>query len=208
MVKVYSPLMSLEAAGSLAQTITYYRSVRHQAVKRRGKPLNPRSPKQTAIRSLMTHLSRTWSSLSSLEKESWRVCLEPSTASPYYSYLGHNQRRWQRKKPPTRLYPAAEASMASSAHGFSCFPHGDATNIRITNRAPPIATGYLLFRHTSSFFNPRWYYLVGAFPLDPGIYTWTADRPPMGFTYYYRHYPFNLDGVLGARSIERSFTPS
>lgn len=207
MATLKSPLFSQDASGSLSATVTYLRQLTAPIVKRHSKPSNPRTQKQITIRCLMTFLSRYWGLLTTFEQESWGACLEPRTSTFYTTYLAHNQARWQRWLSPTFAYPAAEASVPSTTHGFVVYPKGDAAHLRITNKAIPVASGYLVFRHTASFWKPKYYYLIRVVPIQLGAYTWTDDRPPLGHSYYYKHKPFNSDGVLGPKSILKTFTP-
>jgi len=208
MVRVTGPLASLDSSGTLANALTYITSHDSHAVKRHGKPSNPRTAKQTAIRSLMTWLTTSWNTLTPVQQTSWVTCRTNSTTSLYHSYLGHNQLRWQTGHAPTQIYPTSETSPLAGTYGYNCNPHGDVSLHRIRNRSPLFSVAYLIFRHTQPFATPLMSYLVGVCPVTTTEFAWWSDRPPNAPIYYYRYRSLNYDGAVGSLSVQKVFIPT
>ena len=75
MAKPKSPLLSLGAHGTIADTLTYQKRHRVSIARVKPIPTDPKSPAQLAQRQLYSDAVDAWNALSPEEKEAWRgVC--------------------------------------------------------------------------------------------------------------------------------------
>ena len=91
---VQGPCNSLEARGTLADSITYAKLRRTAYTKAHFTPTNPQSDGQTATRMMRQWLITTWATLTAAEKAAWAALAENYRLSPYHAFLKINCRRW------------------------------------------------------------------------------------------------------------------
>lgn len=89
MVRVTGPFLSLDARGSLAQTLTasYWRGVNY--IRSRVVPHNPKSDEQTAVRSTLTDGVSRWrfGQISQLQKNFWNTYAKGLSESGFNRYM-------------------------------------------------------------------------------------------------------------------------
>jgi hypothetical protein len=108
MAKVTGPLMSLDASGSVAGTMTFSKWKGRNYVRQTVTPSNPKSPAQTAFRIMFGFLSEAWKLLSPTDQGSWDALGKQLNASPFNGYMRQNQRDWtQTLTPSVNSVPAA-----------------------------------------------------------------------------------------------------
>lgn len=73
MPKVYGPLFSIDARGSLAQAIVYSSWKGLSVVKTWTSPYNPKSPGQTAQRNLFANAIAGWHAISGAQQAAWNA---------------------------------------------------------------------------------------------------------------------------------------
>ena len=105
MVVVSGPLFSLQARGSLGDTITYARLGRTNYSKVHFSPTNPRSDKQIRRRAMTKWLTQTWSGLSTSEKSNFERLGSAWNLSPYHAWLKFNSKRWTSNQMPAKSFP-------------------------------------------------------------------------------------------------------
>ncbi|MBA7589502.1 hypothetical protein ES708_31587 [subsurface metagenome] len=85
MAKPKSPLLSLEARGSIADSLTFQKRGRATIAREKPIPQNPRSEAQLVQRQVYRDAISTWRALTAEEKEAWRgVC---PGLSPYHCFM-------------------------------------------------------------------------------------------------------------------------
>ncbi|GAI67966.1 unnamed protein product, partial [marine sediment metagenome] len=85
MAKPKSPLLSLGARGSIADSLTFQKRGRATIAREKPIPQNPRSEAQLAQRQVYTDAISAWHALTAAEKEAWRgVCPD---LSPYHCFM-------------------------------------------------------------------------------------------------------------------------
>ena len=104
MVVVTGPCMSLEARGTLNDTITYAMLGRTCYAKPHFTPANPRSPAQTGTRCMTKFLTQSWGTLPEFLHEKFIPLGKLWNTSPYHAFLAHNSRRWRSFQMPVGYY--------------------------------------------------------------------------------------------------------
>ena len=72
MSKVYSPLLSANAIGTIAGDLTFAKHSGRNTVRQRNVPRNPRTVSQQANRSKLSDAVVAWQALSEPQREVWR----------------------------------------------------------------------------------------------------------------------------------------
>ncbi len=100
MVVLTGPCMSLEARGTLNDTITYAVLGRTAYVKTYFKPANPKSSAQTGTRSMTKHLTQNWSTIHPFYQTGFEPLAQKWHLSNYHAYLKFNSQRWNGHQMP------------------------------------------------------------------------------------------------------------
>ncbi|KKM75495.1 hypothetical protein LCGC14_1389700 [marine sediment metagenome] len=121
MATLTGPMLSLEARGALAKTLTF-RHIRGRAtVGRFLVPPNPKTPAQISIRGMNRRLAQAWQSISTANKATWQTDAEQKRIAPYHAYLSLNMKRWNRQRGLSQVAGAPELLGVSFLNPFSVF---------------------------------------------------------------------------------------
>lgn len=202
MVKVYGPMMSMDASGSIADAITFSKWKGRNYVRQRVVPANPQSGPQTGMRAMLSFLSKQWTNLSAAEKADWLTRAQATIISNFNAYTSYNQTRWRSFLAPSKEDPAAETGTQPGAPTTT--PTGGIRQIQlsIADHANAPDWGYIIHRSTSTGFTPAWSNAVAVVEWDSGGTTVYIDAPLLPDTYYYRIAGFLDTGLMGILEAE------
>lgn len=206
MVKVAAPMLSLDASGTIANSMTFAKWKGRPYVRTRVIPANPRTEKQTAIRAIMAFLARQWASLTASEQSTWSDKAKQTNVSPFNAFAGTNAFDWRNALYPSKTYPAARSSTAPSAPTVTAQGGQRQATLTITKGANQPTWGYSIHRSTQSGFTPSWTNAVALVAVDGSGNATYLDTPLPAATYYYIARPFNADGKEGTASSQASAT--
>lgn len=202
MVKVYGPLFSLDASGTLAKAVTFSKWKGRSYVRQRVIPSNPQSGPQTGMRAMLKFLSQQWTNLSIAEKADWLTRATATTISNFNAYVSYDQSRWRNYLNPSKLDPADETGTAPDAPTTT--PTGGIRQIQLSTvdgaNAPD--WGYVIHRSTTTGFTPAYSNVIAIVEWNSGGTTLYVDTPLLPDTYYYRIYGFLDTGLKGAVEAE------
>jgi hypothetical protein len=118
MARTTGPLMSLDASGSIAKTLTFAKWKGRPYVRQLVTPANPRSVAQYYNRAMMAFLSQQWATIAGGFQATFDDIAKQMTVSPFNAYTSYNRKRWTQSLSPTnRLPPGATGPAdALSAH--------------------------------------------------------------------------------------------
>lgn len=208
MVKVYGPMLSLDASGTIAKTATFSKWKGRNYVRNRVIPANPKSAAQVSMRGMMKFLSQIWDGLTAGNKATWDDLADASQISPFNAMVGRNMDLWNTYKGPTKEYPATEVGAGGLAPTTTVTAGVKELSLSIADGATPPDWGWIIHRSTSTGFTPSRSTLVAAIERT-GTPTVYLDTPlTTGVTYYYRIQGFADDSVLGTLEVEKSGTPT
>lgn len=207
MVKVFGPAMSLDASGSLANTITFSKWKGRNYVRERVIPSNPKSGAQTGRRAMFKFLTQNWAALSAGEKSSWQTLADELVASPFNAYIKYNMMLWHNFLTPTqdagyeRLNNGSDRTLSAAVW--------EENRIKISSTATAAAEqwGLIIFASTSTPITEAVgnAIIVG---LDLGVgqidWFWT---PPTVTTWYFDSIAFSDDGIAEAAGGEVNAAP-
>lgn len=205
MVRLYGPLMSLDASGTIADAVTFSKWKGRNYARQRVIPANPQAALQVGTRAMLAGLSKAWTLLSATQKGYWDDLGKASSISPFNAFVQFNQLRFGQFKPPVYNPDDTNESGAVPTGVTATFTAGvrSATAV-IAYTAPNTAFTTSIFRSLVTPVVIGRDTLVYAFlhPSDPSV-TW-VDTPLAAGTYYYWAYWSLHDGNtwsnIGAQS--------
>ncbi len=206
MVKVYGPMMSLDASGSIADALTFSKWKGRSYVRQRVVPANPRSPLQVSVRAMLKFLSQAWVNVGSTPQASWEDLADASAISPFNAYIGKNQQRWREFQAPSQTHPAAETGTEPVATLDSATGGVRHIDLEFTITTLNDAWGVMIFRSTTSTFATAISNCIAVLEVDQtGTLVYTDSNLTPG-TYYYNARFFTKEAVLGAEEGEVNAT--
>lgn len=106
MALVHGPLFSLEAHGSINQSLTYRRSARNFVCRKWAKPGGVPSVDQLTIRLITGFLMKRWHTLTTEQKNSWSHLATLSNVQAIMVFVRENYRLNRLGLPMTDTYPS------------------------------------------------------------------------------------------------------
>jgi hypothetical protein len=204
MVKLTGPMMSIDASGTFADTLTFSKWKGRNYARQRVIPENPKTAKQSGVRGMMKFLAQAWTDLVAGEKDDYDAAATARNISAYNEYISQNLARWQMFKSPSKNSPAEEASTPLTI--TTCVATGGVGHVSlvITPSGATAIWGYALFRDVAEIVTPAWTNCVAAFPADGANPVTFVDSPLAAGTYHYRVAAFNDDGILGTVKADQT----
>lgn len=101
MTKVIGPLFSLDARGTLGDTLIYSKQSGTTYTKAYAVPSNPKTDDQMGIRIGTKAITQAWSLLTDEQKAAWEPLADQLHLSPYHAFLAFNCRRWAKHHMPS-----------------------------------------------------------------------------------------------------------
>lgn len=204
MAKITGPLMSLDASGSVASTITFSKWKGRNYVRQLVKPANPKSAAQTAFRAMFGFLSSIWKTMSPTDQGSWDTLAAMGNYSPFNAFTHFNQKLWTQVLTPTANSSYAQAGTPSAPTAFTAT--GGVRQITIDASLGASATqwGMIVYRNANTGFTPTQNDVVGILKAPPSDDTVFLDSGLAPGTYYYRIATFTTDGVASLYATEHS----
>ena len=207
MVKVFGPAMSLDASGSLANTITFSKWKGRNYVRERVIPSNPKSGAQTGRRAMFKFLTQNWAALSVPEKATWQTLADELVASPFNAYLKFNMKNWHNFISPTQDSAFAAAGNGSDRDLTGAIWEENRIKFSTTATQAEEQWGILYFASASAIFTPSVGNCIIA-ELDEDVANrdtfWT---PPSVATWYINCITFSEDGIKESAGTEATATP-
>lgn len=206
MVRVAAPALSLDASGTIGDSMVFSKWKGRPYVRVRVIPHNPKSGGQVGIRSMFQFLTKQWAGLSAGNKATWITRAAATNISPFNGFIAYNQFRWRNFLGPSKVDPAAELSTSPSAPTATATAGVRQISLAITKGANAPDWGYLIFRSPTATFTPVWSNCIAVLAKDGtgnGLY---IDTPLAAGSYWYHIVGIMIDGVKGTESSEYTAT--
>lgn len=203
MVKVYGPMMSMDASGTLAKAATFSKWKGRNYVRQRVIPANPKSGPQTGMRAMLKFLSQSWAGLGAGPQATWVIRAASKVISPFNAFCSYNQTRWRQFKAPTDSDPATELGVAPAAPTTTPTGGVHQASLSIADGAQAPDFAWFVYSSTVTGFTPGYDNLIAVVPYSatPTVY---VHAPLLADTYYYRIGGCMTTGLKGALEVERS----
>lgn len=151
MVKVKGQLLSLDAAGSIAKTITYSSWKGRPYAKQFKLPTQPNTPAQLGLRMAMQFLSQAWKDMNNARKAEWIPKATEGEITAFDAYIQTNLVRFG-----LGLYPALTVNVVDGA-----------ANLGITFAVAGTYERYIDFEINNAGIEKAWgYYLYASDSID------------------------------------------
>lgn len=206
MVRLRGPILSLDASGTLADTLTCSKWKGRHYMKRHKSPSNPRSQSQVANRILLRWLNDQWSVLNDDQRDTWSGLAAAGEFAPFSAFIAENLKRWSRFRPPTKAWPAAEENLPGTIS--AAFPkldgyiHGTTWNVDLSNLRDNWL--YALFMSTETSFASAKDNLIDIRVLEHTDLVFFDITPLEPGTYYFRGRRASDDGVWSIQSARKT----
>lgn len=202
MVRVAAPALSLDASGTIGDSMVFSKWKGRPYVRVRVIPHNPKSGGQVGIRAMFQFLTKQWAGLTAGNKATWINRAAATNISPFNGFIAYNQFRWRNFLGPSKVDPAAEVSTPPSAPTAVATAGVRQVSLAITKGANAPDWGYLIFRSPTGTFTSVWSNCIAVVQKDGSGNALYIDTPLAAGTYYYEIMGIMIDGVKGDASIE------
>jgi len=197
MVKLYAPLFSLGASGTIGKAVTFSNWKGIAYARQRVVPANPKSVLQVSVRAMMRFLSQAWTDIGSTPQGSWDAPAAATNVSPFNAYIKHNLQRWREFQPPSQTHPAPETGTEPVATLDSAVGGPSYIDLTFTITTLNDVWGVILFRSPTGSFTPSRANAIRVIPITgTGELVYTDSNLDAG-DYYYDAKFFTKEGVLG-----------
>lgn len=208
MVKVYGPMMSLDASGTVGKAITFSKWKGRNYARERVIPANPKSGAQVGRRAMFTFLTQAWNAIIAGTKATWQDLADQLVALPFNAYASHGMEGWHNFLTPmqgplgTRTSDPSDNALDSAAweeNRIKLTLSGTALNVNwgivlfaslATMAGSPSVAQAILVRPDTTFASHTEF--------------WT---PPSVATWYFDSITFSEDGKQAAVGGEVSAVP-
>lgn len=197
MVKLTGPSISLDASGSIGDSLTFSTSKGRAYMKRKPTPAQPRTGNQISMRMMMQFLSQQWTNLSSADQGTWSDAYPDPELSRYNAYLKHNLARWRELKGPSKAFPATETGICGASPYF--IPYGGVRHVKTKTRdhlGVDQRWGVMFSHSTSSTPTMQFDNMVRIVRTEDTSWHWWTHEPLPAGTHYYRLTGFTTTGKL------------
>lgn len=142
MPRVTGPMLSVDAAGTIAGLLTYFRYPGGTAARRRRRRRQPYTTHERSYHLLAKWLASQWFTLTIPQTMTWTDLAEQRRIANYHAFIGYNLQRWTRRKAPTKTYPAAETGAPGYLSASAQLTHRRTWEISRTHANIANAWGY------------------------------------------------------------------
>jgi len=205
MARTKGPLMSLDASGSIAKTITFSKWKGRSYVRELVIPANPKSGGQVGVRSTFKFITQIFGTLSALIVSHWKDIADQSSVTPLNSMVSRNQSDFSAGfgliQDPTFTPGAVEAAPGGGAAAAAI------RQLIVTWVDSGGADDWctLIYASTVNGFTPSTANLVAVIP--NGVQLFTHKGLSTGVAEYYRIGGCETGGTLGTLAAQFTGTP-
>lgn len=206
MVKTKAPAISIDARGSLADTVSFGSWKGRTYLRKKALPKQPNSGEQIGYRAIFKWLTQRWPNISAANRATWNDAAAADDMDPSAWFLRFNIENWTTELCPADIYPATR-TVSGTSFAFA-FPKVDAAEnaafiqIRFNNNEGTY--GCYVYRDTSTPMTIDNAHVITIMNVDGTLISKYYDRNLAPGTYYYRFRPYNETGFKWNAIRERS----
>ena len=210
MVKLYGPMLSLSASGTIAKTATFASWKGRAYARQRVIPANPQSDLQTSVRAMMKFLAQNWASMTAGEQASWVTAAAAAAVSPFNSFIAAGMTRWRQLAAPSAATPATEDGALQASGAATAIGGFHQATITFPVAAVNDGWGIAIERNTVDVYQGTFGAIVGVIATPAAAATYFNDIGLAADTYYYFWRRFTragkLDGAFAQGSLSAIVT--
>jgi len=198
--------MSIDASGTLADTLTFSKWKGRPYARVRVIPANPKSTGQIGMRSSFRFLSQIWAGLTAANKATWESRASAAAIATFNAFMSYNQFRWRNFNGPTKEDPAIDTAFSGTMGALAAV--GGIRAITVTQPVTAAGNGWgcAFFRSPTGTFETAFNNLVRILPFAATDDIVFVDTPLDPGTYYYDTRPLTDDGAKGTETGEVNAT--
>jgi len=207
MARTYSPLLSLDASGTIANSLTFSKWKGRNYVRTRVTPANPQSQSQWGMRSMMKALSQVWASLSEARQNAWEELADAESVSKFNAFVSFNLKRHRDGVGPRPEPSPAPVTITNKISTTLASVAGRNVSVMITMGGATQAWLAEVFMASTTGFVPAWSNCRLVLPCE-GLTSAAGTIGPLDpGTYYLRYKLVAVHGALDATyTTEDTFT--
>ena len=206
MVKVFSPLMSLDASGTIGKAITFSKWKGRNYVRKRVIPSNPKSGLQVGMRAGLSFLAKYWGNLTAGEKTAWQNLYASLSISGINSFTKWNQKRFRQNygfQAASTDTPAA-AIAAPTSLVATALPKS--VSLTWVDSAGTDHKATAIYRSLTTTFTRDISKLIAI--IEDGLQSYVDTGLTTGIAQYYEFAALADTGTIGTASTEVTATPT
>lgn len=194
MVKLTGPGLGKKAGGSLAGQLTFSNWKGKAYLKKLTKAKQPQTPRQVAMRAVMSFLSAEWAGISDPRKATWDDLAANANISPFNAYQKENLKRARNMQAPSQVWPATETGTDAQWLSWPLLCHGRYLTERVLIGTLNDGWGVGFYSKLAWPYPTEWYQLIGMTKLVTGTYTKFDFHPKQSGDWYCAFRVFTYDG--------------
>lgn len=195
MAKITSPLMSLDASGSVAGTITFSKWKGRNYVRQTVTPSNPQSPGQVSTRAMMSFLSQAWKNIGATPQDTWLAAAGAKKISHFNAFTSQNMNRWTQFQAPGQSSPVGGTSQGAPLSSLTAT--GGVGQITISGEGAsggsPANWGIIIYASKTTGFTAAKSNVIAVVPVASYLFSYIYTGLAAG-TWYFLAQAFSIDG--------------
>lgn len=209
-MKVTGPMMSLDASGTIAGTITAAKWKGRNYMRQTVKPSNPKSAGQTATRAMFKFLGQIWATMATQQKTSWEELASATNITAFNAFVQYNMAEWTQDVAPIADYNEDTPEVPEEINNFAATAGVKQITLSGDNNSmAPDDWGWVIYRSETNNFTPTHSDVVAVRPTASAQALSFVDTGlKSGTTYYYKAALINYTGTTGALTAQASATPN
>ena len=209
MASVKGPLFSLDASGTIGDTLVYAKWKGINYVRRHAIPSNPKSVGQVSVRAMLKFLTQYWASLSDAEQADWDTRAAATNISPFNAFVGYNQERWGRYAFPSKLDPATESGTAGTITAPTAVAGSRSILLSVPISVLADNWGVIIHGDLATAFSVSRTTARQVIPAESvATFTWLDFPLAVGVEVFYRFEGFSDEGDNALNATQVSGTPT
>lgn len=208
MVRLRGAAFSLDASGTIADTVSVGSWKGRTYMRKKPKPQHPDTPVQIGYRQLFKWLTQNWSRISAAHKLTWAPLAEETNTTPFDAYLAFNIQAARTELAPADSYPPTRSG--TGWNWESPYPIAvaaeNAVHIQIKATMNIEHNGCYLYRALGTWPGSKLEDVVHIFAIDATDISQHYDRGLAPGEWWYRFRLFNLRGNRRGISSLRKVT--
>ena len=207
MVKVYGPMMSLDASGTLGKAVTFAKWKGRNYVREHVIPSNPKTGGQVGRRGMFTFLAQGWAAIAGADQATWQDFADAAVVSCFNSYVAENMGGWHNFLAPSQATPATRIGTPSDNVLTAAAWEENRIKLTVLGSALGDAWGLAIFAKDGAAVTPA---VGNAILVVPDLVVTSHEifwTPPAVSTWHFDSIAFSDDGAQAAAGGAQNAVP-
>jgi hypothetical protein len=202
MARVRGPLLSRDASGSLAGTLSFLPGPGLTRVRVASPRAFTRSATQIGHEAMYSFLVHEWQSVTTANKATWANAYRNDQITNFQKFIKYNLIRWTHYKAPSIFYPATETGSIGTFTSTTVTPGRHHVSFQWNSANLAMRWGSIIHRSPTNGFTPNKTNVVHVWVNHSAVTISFNDLDLTPGTYYYRLKHFTFAGFLSGAGIQ------